>query len=246
MKILNLSIIFISLTLFACGDCTQPEVILCGGSDSRPQVDLVVIMDQSGSMRNEAEAVSGAAESAIMNAIEECNTDLRVEFLAVGSVSFPTTVFQTTVLDYLEEVDSVGVNMGIVEGIFDLSHQEDGASSMTALSRHYDWRNRACRSIFYISDEPVHKGEGVAETTETAAANLAIESAIANEVALFTNAIDEGNIGAFQMSTYNTIADETKGRNFISQNVTSETYLELMPEVICNSCNACRLNEFVN
>lgn len=47
-------------------------------ASSIPPVDLVVVIDTSSSMKDEAQALSDAATSAIARAKSSCPTDLRV------------------------------------------------------------------------------------------------------------------------------------------------------------------------
>jgi hypothetical protein len=231
------------LGFYSCEDCIKINPEPCGGSASQPLVDLIVIMDQSGSMNNEAQAVSAAADMAIEVSRTTCNTDLRVKFFGVHAVSFPSTVFTESHIDYLYSLHGTSIqlaaNMAPIGQI-----NEQGADAVNDLSQYFDWREKACRSIFYISDEPLDGNTSI--DIENAAVDSAIVSANANEVVVFTNAINEGALDQIHIDNYERLCNSTMGENFLRMNVSTETYLELMPQIICNSCNACALNDFLN
>lgn len=244
MNFLRISIIIITLISSSCGNCPKIELSPCGGSDSTPLVDLVVIMDQSGSMSNEATAVSVTANDAIAISRIECDSDLRVEFLALDNVRFPNTLFDQSVKDYLLSVNTIPITFTTDNYTF--NPLELGAANIDDISRHFDWRDRACRAIFYISDEPINGGTGVPQESETMAVNSAISSAIENSVAIFTNSINEGSLQPIHISNYERICKETGGTNYLTNSISNETYLQIMPEIICNSCDACKLKDFIN
>lgn len=96
-----------------------------------PMVDLVIAIDTSMSMRDEAVGLSAAAETAIEAAKSSCPSDLQVTWLGVEGL-WDNTLFDCTVRDYLMqechvgEADIRGRKRGTVRGG---GAQEDGVVS---------------------------------------------------------------------------------------------------------------------
>jgi len=63
--------------------------------------DLIVLIDRSGSMVQEAGLVSAAAEAAIIEAQAHCDVDLRIAYMGVEGV-WPGTKFNVNHLAYLQ------------------------------------------------------------------------------------------------------------------------------------------------
>ncbi len=245
----RITVLLFILSIYSCADCVIPEPIPCGGSESNPKVDLVVIMDQSSSMNDEATAVTNATAESISIAKKDCNVDLRTEFLAITGVSFPNSLFTQTVRNYLNSVNQSTLNFALDDysNLTSSAAQfELGAAAMDDVSQYFDWREEACKAILYISDEPVNGGSGTPIESENQAVENAIQSALNNEVALFTNSLNDGAIGQVHLDNYEKITIETGGLNFFVDNANVETYLLIMPQIICNACNACQLNQFIN
>jgi len=248
MKYIKYTIItFATLLYWSCEKCEKPILVPCGGSDENPKVDLVVIMDQSGSMDDEAIAVSDASEIAIDAVKDSCNTDLRVKYLGVDGVSWATTVFDTSHRDYLYDLHGPSLPLAADTLIPIGQSNEQGADAIADLSANFDWRAGACRGILYISDEPIDGNTTVA-VTNTAVAN-AIAVANQNSVTVF-NIYIPGMGSPFDAQVhydqYSNLSDNTGGAAFFDDRVDTTTYINLMPRVVCNSCNNCNLNNFLN
>lgn len=69
-------------------------------STTIPAVDLVVVIDSSVSMKDEADSLSQAVAAAIETAKTKCPSDLRVRYLGIEG-TFKNTRFDTTVKNYL-------------------------------------------------------------------------------------------------------------------------------------------------
>ena len=67
-----------------------------------PIVDLVVVIDASKSMRDEAQGLSSAVSAAILSTRIRCPSDLRVTCLGIEG-TFARTLFGATVRDYLTQ-----------------------------------------------------------------------------------------------------------------------------------------------
>lgn len=249
------------ISLMACEACPEVMVSECGGSETRPLIDLIILMDQSGSMGDAADAISKAAEAGISSALDECDSDLRAVYLGVDGVEFSGTLFTESHRNYINSI--VTPNPALAVDRPPLSYStEQGANAIEDLSNYFDWRPNACRSIFYISDEeldgcctqsglfaqvgiPANVSELANETNET---NMAIAAANANNVAVFTHYINKGNLAPEILTLYQMLSEQTSGiyTTSIESDVNSEFYVGLFPEILCNSCNACGLNDFTN
>ncbi|MET0400856.1 MAG: VWA domain-containing protein, partial [Cystobacter sp.] len=117
-------------------------------STSTPPVDLVVVIDSSVSMKDEADALNQAVGAAIEAAKTKCPSDLRVSYLGIEG-TFKNTRFDTTVKNYLvgtakaDEATLRGRKKGSVAGG---GAQEDGARAIEDVVTHYDWRPDARRA----------------------------------------------------------------------------------------------------
>ncbi|MDB9931537.1 hypothetical protein OAD28_02305 [Flavobacteriales bacterium] len=63
-------------------NCEKEECVnlTCGGSDANPMVDLIILIDCSGSMSSKATDISNQADSAIKLALLSCPSNLRVSW----------------------------------------------------------------------------------------------------------------------------------------------------------------------
>lgn len=148
----------------------------CAGTNGNSQaiVDLVVLVDTSGSMGPAAANVSDAAATAITAAQKSCPTDLRLDWFGLEG-TWANTNFLTSSHDYL--VNLPGINAADLNA----NHNEDGAKGVGDLADHYDWREGACRAILYIGDEGMEDGDPH-NGTDDAAVTQAIADANANNV----------------------------------------------------------------
>lgn len=211
----------------------------CGGpSDGNPKgqmTDLIVLIDTSGSMGSSANAVSDAVANALERAKEQCEPDLRLIFLGVDGV-WASTLFTQSHRDYITGLHGPGV---VLKG--DLNHvgylKEQGANAIEDLSKYADWRDGACRAIFYISDEELDSyspiGDYANETTTTTAA---ITEANANNVTVFAHHLTYQNRGPQIIQNYKDLCYNTGGDVYFSNAPDEKEYEMLITDVICNSC----------
>ncbi|SEE53346.1 hypothetical protein [Pseudomonas costantinii] len=127
------------------------------------EVDLVIVIDTSHSMADEASALSADLERAIEAARSSCPSDLRVEFLGIEG-TFPGTKFDNTVRKYL--TGQAGANESSLKGrkrdsVKNSGAQEDVALAVMDISAHFDWRDSAVRNVFVLGDESLYGGEMV-------------------------------------------------------------------------------------
>lgn len=245
----NIKIIILlamAVSYMACNKCEEVVLEPCGVSNEKPLVDLIVLIDASGSMGRVADSISVAAQAAIDNAMASCNTDLRVSFLGVDGV-WPGTVFDTaTHRQYIYN------ETGIITLSADINHvglpTEQGANAIEDLSIYAPWREGSCRAIFYISDEELDSFSPVGDfTNEDAATNDAILAAQANNVSVFTHYIMEQGRGPSILNNYDDITSQTGGINLTTPTyaaVNAQLYIDFMPTIVCNACNGCHLNQY--
>lgn len=223
-----------------------------GGGGGPKMVDLVVLLDSSGSMRPVAQAVSDAAEDAIAAAAIECPSDLRIAYFVVdsrkGSADPPGYLGESTLVlagtpftqshqQYLESIGAAGpFKQDEAQPAGDLTWGgEEGADSISDLCNFYDWRPGACRSIFYISDTGL---DGYSAFYDAAATN-ATAAALANGVVLFAHKMPEGFItfpdDAAREAAYDHMTDPTGGSTYHGP-VDVAKYVELVKDAICRAC----------
>ncbi|MDU2378585.1 MAG: hypothetical protein E7D37_10885 [Enterobacter cloacae] len=150
--------------------------------DLKP-VDLVIVIDTSLSMEDEAEALSRALSTAVDEAKQSCPSDLRVQFLGIEG-TFTNSEFNQTVRQYLT---GKGVNESVLKGrirdsVANAGAQEDVARAVEDISAHYDWRPGAERNLFVLGDESLEGGDMTLDQNKIQACDKAIASALRNGV----------------------------------------------------------------
>ena len=209
-----------------------------------PPVDLVVVIDSSVSMKDEAAALSAAVDVAIENARSSCPSDLRVTYLGIEGV-FKGTRFERTVREYL--TGTAGADGSVLRGrtrgtVAEGGAQEDGARAIEDVGLHFDWRANAARAIFFLGDEALEGGNqnGQQDQADIEAASRAI--GVANQAGvqvhtyLGTSGVKAGVKQAIQ-AEYERVAQQTGGQAFTSQDAISG-FAELLKRVICGSKQA--------
>lgn len=261
-KIIYLIVFVCIASQFSCDECEEIMAVPCGGSSTSPMVDLVVLIDASGSMGTAASAVNSSADTAIEQAKLSCGTDLRVVFLALEG-TFPSTLFSESSRNYLQGLHGLGIVLAADRDPLGFG-PEQGANGIEDISKYFDWRESACRAIFYISDEELdgccegfsggstfsrYDGTNEMELDEEInETDLAIVAAQLSNVAVFSHLLDTPEMPLHPeiKNLYEKLSSETGGIHTVSPNASSELYLSILPEAICNSCNACKLNDFIN
>lgn len=141
-----------------------------------PAVDLVVLIDTSYSMLDEAQCLSDAVELAIETAKSTCPSDLRVTYLGVegwfkDDKKGIDTKFDQSARQYLtskgnakgKESELLMRTKDDIEKakLFQGSQREDGGRAIQDVVRFYDWRPNAQKAIFYLTDEALEGGSGI-------------------------------------------------------------------------------------
>ncbi|MGK3959446.1 VWA domain-containing protein [Sorangium sp. So ce1667] len=220
-----------------------------------PPVDLVVVIDTSVSMRDEADALSQTIEAAIAAARTKCPSDLRVTYLGIEG-TFKKTRFDNTVRSYLTQTAKVDASSlrgrtnadsaNLTEEqkkVFD--PREDGARAIEDIAAHFDWRPGAARSVFFLGDEALEGGVSVQgqDQEDIEAASRAIEAAKKAGTRVHTylgtskfssDARKHERIVKEIQAEFARVARETGGKSFTSTDAQSG-FQAVLEEVICGS-----------
>ena len=202
-------------------------------------VDLVIVIDTSVSMKDEAEGLSNAAEAAIKKASSNCPSDLRVEWFGLEG-TWKNTNFQQTLRQYLinncgvAETEIRGRKRGELPGG---GAQEDGARAMEDISTHFNWRDGASRAIFYLSDEALEGGDDT-EQEDIEAANRAIETAKSAGAIVHTYFGTSKSKGRDKTAAeFARVARETGGQAFTDKDALGG-FADILTQIICVSSEA--------
>ena len=220
----------------------------CSSNSTREnKVDLIVLIDTSSSMEPAASEISHAADQAIEKAKKLCNPDLRVVWLGVdytkpGSATMPGGTWSNFTQTHEEYLQAIGYMGPFVHNNPDSGYPpEQGADAISDLSNHFDWRAKACRAIFYVSDTNLD-GLFHSADDDNATANAIIQ-AQSNDVKIFAHFADPpqgtNNLPATQQN-YHDLCNETGGRAAIGGNPSEALYVELLTEAICQACGGCK------
>lgn len=205
-----------------------------GGGTAAP-VDLVVVIDTSGSMSDEAEALSNAAANAISAAQKSCPSDLKVKWFGIEG-TWPNTNFTQSYRNYLVAIP--GVNDSDLTGT--PGDQEDGAAAIADISTHFDWRTGAARAIFYLGDEAL-EGGNPQNAADTNAANCAIDAAKLRGVKVFTYfGTPLGALNPVTKAEYKRVATETNGAAFAAPVANVGGFETVLEKIICHSQGGCQ------
>lgn len=208
--------------------CSGPS----GGAGTPAKVDLIILIDTSNSMGSKANAINDAAMVALDRAKKSCNVDLQTTWLGIEG-TFSNTQFDQTSRDFLNKA---GCKKQMAK-----AQNEEGADSISDLSNCPNiWREGACRTIFYISDEPLDEG-APQNSADTAAAQVAIAAAQANQVKVFAHLAPgttfDSNSATIQ--DFTDLCTQTGGEAFIGNPATVEEYEKLLEKAVCQACGNC-------
>ncbi|MEH2316398.1 hypothetical protein [Nostoc sp.] len=209
-------------------------------ASSIPAVDLVIVIDTSPSMKDEAQSLSDAAASAIAKAKSTCPSELRVVWLGIEGI-WKGTNFDQTIRAYLtqksKETESKlrGRKRGELKSA---GAQEDAARAIEDISEYFDWREGAARAIFYLGDEALEGGGDKTEQKDITAANLAIQKAQTAGVTVHTYfGTSKSKYQAGIKTEYTRIATSTGGQSFTDKDAISG-FSAVLEKVICGSRTA--------
>lgn len=208
------------------------------------KVDLVIVIDTSGSMADEAKALSAALGNAVEEAKKSCPSDLRVEFLGIEG-TFAGTKFDKTVRNYLTTTAGADGNTlkgRIRDSVANAGAQEDVARAVEDISTHFDWRAGAEKNVFVLGDESLEGGEMVLDAARIKACDDAIATALASGTKVHsylgtphaktpypTPADEEANI-----KEYKRLALRTGGEHYIYTKGIAD-FTQVLKDTICAS-----------
>ncbi|MEM6404154.1 MAG: VWA domain-containing protein, partial [Cyanobacteria bacterium P01_D01_bin.116] len=125
-----------------------------------PIVDLVIVIDTSPSMKDEARGLSSSASDAINCASTNCPSDLRVTWFGIEG-TWRGTNFNQTIRNYLTKNCEISDSQlrGRKRGqLKSAGAQEDVARAIEDICDYFDWRENAVRAIFCLGDEALEGG----------------------------------------------------------------------------------------
>ena len=200
-------------------------------------VDLVIIIDTSPSMRDEAQDLSNAAQAAITSAASSCPCDLRVAWFGIEG-TWKGTHFNRTIRDYL--IKECQVSDSDIRGrkrgeLADAGAQEDAARAIEDICNHFNWRAGATRAIFYLGDEALEGGGDKTQEKDIIAANKAIQTAKQEGVTLHTYfGTSKSKFRDTIQTEYARLATETGGQAFSDRDAING-FAEVLSKIICNT-----------
>jgi hypothetical protein len=197
-----------------------------GGGGAATPVDLVVVIDTSGSMLDEASDLSQKADDAISAAAASCPCNLRVKWFGIEGI-WSGTKFNQSYREYLH-----GLSVPDTAIVGTLGDTEDGAAAIIDISEHFDWRPNALRAVFYLGDEAL-EGGNPQNADDVTAANNAIAAANSKAVKVFTYA-GTGVMAATQ-SEYARVAADTGGTSFVHPSSNFGGFKSILEQIICQS-----------
>ena len=201
-------------------------------------VDLVLLIDTSESMQDEAKDLSDAAAAAIKAAEQSCPCNLQVKWLGIEG-TWADTNFAQSLRAYLNKL---GIkDEEILSRKFSGKNQEakeDGARAIQDISKHFDWRPGAARAIFYLGDEAL-EGGNPQNADDITAANAAIfvakKAAVKVHTYLGTGIKDETT-----EAEYKRVATETGGQAFVAPVANIGGFQVVLKQIICASSQTCK------
>lgn len=217
-------------------ECEEKEFVIdagrpCPKTGATTLVDLVILIDTSGSMSDEAQALSDAADAAIQAARASCPSELEVYWLGIEG-TWPGTNFDQSYRDYLNNLP--GPLPPLVGTPGDL---EDGAAAIQDIANHFNWQPGAARIIFYLGDEGLEGGDPQ-NAADTIAANTAI--AAANTEGVTVHMYAGSGIAANTSAEYALVASSTGGDFFSFAAGDINNFEIVLEEVICSGTEVCK------
>ena len=202
-----------------------------------PMVDLVIVIDTSPSMKDEAKALSKAAQAAINGAKSNCPSDLRVTWLGIEG-TWKETQFNRTVRAYLtkecqaDESSFRGRKRGELKSA---GAQEDGTRAIADIIDCFNWQEGGTKAIFYLGDEALDGGGSKTERANIESANVAIQKAQTAGVKIYSYfGTSKSRHRQGIASEYARLATDTGGQAFTDKD-TIKGFSSILEKVICSS-----------
>ena len=199
-------------------------------------VDLVVLIDTSASMRDEALVLGTTVKRLVETINPPCDYDLRTHWFGIEG-TWPDTPFEQTYRSHLRQL---GISNDDIRGrrlgtVINEGAQEDGARAIIDLATHFNWRSGALRLLLYLGDEALEGGNPRTQE-DIQAANEAIATATEQRLKVFTYtgtgrdkvAPDPSTVLAFQR-----LAETTGGQAYIAPLENIDRFQTDLETVIC-------------
>lgn len=230
--------------------CDTEEECNCSNSSSSSNsgfVDLVILVDSSGSMTLTWSAINDASEFLEDAIYDKCGAKSRITLLSLdrknpGTGTSAPAGFQSHE-DYISTYGSFSGAFHTDDSTWD---GEQGSKAIADVSKYFPWEEEACRSILYISDEWLDSISN-GESASASSIPIAVNAAISNNVTLFTHLVD--STGGSQNNPanhpaianhYTNLAESTGGSAHIGDNPSKELYTSLISDVACNCGDSCK------
>lgn len=219
--------------------------------DGTIALDLVVVIDTSGSMSDESSDLSKDIDIAIQKALENCPSKLRVTFLGIEG-TWDDTKFDQSASDYLKVLGVPESRLQArkpfkeADGRDHAGNKEDLCRAVIDLSKHFDWRDGARRAVFVLGDEGMEGGGGILTNAAKIKNDEAIAVAQQEKVKVYTyqGTPDDSatNLDRFPSvadrdrvtKEYIRLAEQTGGRSYIYTTGIANFSLVLQ-EILCDS-----------
>ena len=212
------------------------------GTSNSGNVDLVILVDSSGSMSRTWKAIIDASDS-LKDAIKDkCGAQARITLLALDRVnpgsgtSAPTgfTSHEQYIIDNAGYPGPFATDDGTWDG-------EQGSKAIADVSNHFPWKEGACRSILYVSDEWLDSISN-SESGSMASIPIGVNAANSNNVTVFTHLVSGGSSSVSNpilAAHYTQLAESTGGISHIGDKPSKELYINLISEAACNCGDGC-------
>lgn len=230
------------------GEINTSQIVTGNGQIA---LDLVVVIDTSGSMSDEAGDLSKQIDATIEAASAKCPSHLRATFLGIEG-TWPNTKFDQSASEYLikrgvsERDLQARVPFKEADGRDHAGNKEDLCRAVIDISKHFDWRDDARRAIFVLGDEGMDGGGGILTRAAIAKNNEAISVAqdLGIKVYTYQGTPDDSltNLDRFPTLAdrdnvtreYERLAKETDGLAYIYTTGIANFSLVLQ-EILCDS-----------
>ncbi|MGS8099166.1 VWA domain-containing protein [Providencia sp. PROV_01] len=214
-------------------------------------LDLVVVIDTSGSMADEAGDLSKQIDATIEAASAKCPSHLRATFLGIEG-TWANTKFDQSASEYLIKIGANERDLQArlpfkeSDGQDHAGNKEDLCRAVIDISKHFDWRDDARRAIFVLGDEGMEGGGGILTRAAIAKNNEAISVAQERGIKVYTyqGTLDDSPTNLDRFPTladrdnvtreYERLAKETDGRAYIYTTGIANFSLVLQ-EILCDS-----------
>lgn len=201
-------------------------------------VDLIILIDTSDSMQDEAQSLLHRLETIVKDVADMCPNELRVVWLGIEGIWAETAVSQTCRAYLLESgIDASQLRSRPRGTVKTQGAQEDGARAIIDLAHHFDWRAAAWRTILYLGDEPLEGGLPYNQA-DVRAANEAILATRQEEVRVFCFAGSGNGLGAVDdvvAASYQRVAEATGGAVYATPPANLDAFKVDLATILCGS-----------